>query len=94
MQVRKAYQDVQQARETVTLTSNSVEATRKWMTFAAAAYGTGAGEARDLLEGLVAYLTSKRNYYESLQNYYIATAELDFAVGSDVHDKAHHSADK
>jgi outer membrane protein TolC len=81
LQVRKAYEDMAQHRQAFELNRDSVEATRKWMTFAAAAYGTGAGEARDLLEGLVAYLQSKRTYYESLQNYYIARAELDFAVG-------------
>lgn len=81
LQVRKAYQEVGQFYTIVGLEDESVTATRKWLAFAAAAYGTGAGPAKDVLEGLVAYLTAKRNHYESLQHYYIAMAELDYAVG-------------
>ncbi len=82
LQVYKAHTEVEQANKLVELAQEGVVATRKWLTFAAAGYTTGVGEARDLLEGLVAYLQARKSYYENLNNYYVARAELDFAVGS------------
>lgn len=81
LQVRKAHAEVLMNRDLVQITDRGVSATRKWMTFAAAAYGTGTGEAKDLLEGLVFYLQARRAYFESLQNYHIARAELMYATG-------------
>ncbi|OGQ91087.1 MAG: hypothetical protein A2289_05330 [Deltaproteobacteria bacterium RIFOXYA12_FULL_58_15] len=81
LRVRKAYDEVIRFREVVTLSQDGVKSTTKWMEFAGAAYMLGTGEAKDLLEGLVAFLQAKQSYYENLQNYYIARAELDFAVG-------------
>ncbi|HET6347317.1 MAG TPA: TolC family protein [Myxococcota bacterium] len=81
LQVRKAHDDLARARRTLVTTSDGVTATRKWMTFAAAAYTSGTGEARDLLEGLASYLSAKRTYFETLQGYYTAEAELGYAVG-------------
>ncbi len=81
LRVRKAHQEVTRFRALVELAEQSVKASRKWMLFAAAAYTTGTGEARDVLEGVVAYLQAKQGYYESLQSFHVAHAELDFAVG-------------
>ena len=81
LQVRRAYDDRQRARKIYKLSTQSVLATRNWMTFASTAYGSGTGEARDLLEGLVAYVQAKRAHYENLQAYYMAEADLTFAVG-------------
>jgi outer membrane protein TolC len=83
LQVHKARTEVQRYRRLASLSTDSVKSTRKWMTFAAAAYGPGTGEARDLVEGMVAYLQSKRAYYEDLLGYHIAHAELDYAVGKE-----------
>lgn len=81
LQVRRAYDDMQRAHRTYKLSSQSILATRNWMTFASTAYGSGTGEARDLLEGLVAYVQAKRSHYENLQAFYMAQAELTFAMG-------------
>lgn len=81
LQVRKAHTEVLRYRSLVGLSTDSVKSTRRWMTFAAAAYGTGTGETRDLVEGMVAYLQSKRAYYEDLLGYHIACSELDYSVG-------------
>ena len=81
LQVRRAYDDKQRARKIYKLSTQSVLATRNWMTFASTAYSSGTGEARDLLEGLVAYVQAKRSHYENLQAYYMADADLVFAVG-------------
>ena len=81
MQVRLAHQTLAQQRATVGLDARAERAARKWMTFAGAAYSTGTGEAKDLIEGLVAYLQAKAALYEGLAKYWIARAELDRAVG-------------
>ena len=59
----------------------TVKAGRKWMVFSGTAFGTGVGQARDVLEGAAAYLEANASYYDALKNYHIAVAELDFAVG-------------
>ncbi|HZA13385.1 MAG TPA: TolC family protein, partial [Myxococcaceae bacterium] len=67
LEVRKAYDDVVQARALVEIGERSATAGRKWMAFAASAYLTGTGEAKDVLEGLAAYLQGRRGYLEQLQ---------------------------
>ncbi len=84
LQVFKAREDVERHRDLSRLAKESVTATRRWMTFASAAYQMGTGEAKDLLEGLVAYVQAKKTYYEHLRDYHVAEAELRFAVGDDV----------
>ena len=54
---------------------------RKWMVFAGTAYVAGTGEAKDLLEGLVVYLTARQSYFESLQASHFARAQLLYVTG-------------
>ncbi len=56
--------------------------TRKWMTFSAAAYTSGTGEASDVLEGVAAYLLAKKAYYDHLLGAYQAKADLELAIGA------------
>lgn len=81
LQVHKAFTDVQQTRVLAQLSQEGGAAAKKWMAFAATAFLTGTGEAKDVLEGLVAYLQSKNAEYEGLRDLRIAHAELEFAVG-------------
>ncbi len=81
LQVRKAHQEVSQAAQVAKISKRGEKAARKWMTFSAAAYATGTGEAKDVLEGLVAYLQAKRSYYESLLNFHVGNADLSLALG-------------
>ncbi len=81
MEVRKARDDWVQAQRTVKLADEGAVATRKWMIFAGAAYVTGTGEAKDVLEGVAAYLMAKKNYYETLQALHVARATILYATG-------------
>jgi len=81
LQLKKAHSDVEHYHEMTELSADGAKATRKWMTFAAAAYATGTGETQDLLEGIGAYMKAKASHYENLSKYHIACAELQFAVG-------------
>lgn len=81
LQVKRAHGDVQRHHKALKFADSGVVATRKWMTFGASAYASGIGEAREVLEGLAAYLQAKRTYYETLQAYWLAQAELTYALG-------------
>ena len=52
------------------------------MTFSAAAYTAGTGEAKDILEGVGAYLMAKKNYYDHLLGTWQSHAELEQAIGA------------
>jgi outer membrane protein TolC len=81
MEVRKAYETVNQAREVFSAASDGATAARKWMLFAAAGYVTGTTEARDLLEGVAAYVNARKGYFDSLLALHQARAELRYAIG-------------
>lgn len=84
LQVRKAHQDFARQQATAKLTGEQIKAAQRWLAFAAANYTTGTGEARDVLDGLVAFLQAKRNHYEGLRDLVVARAEVLFAVGCDL----------
>ncbi len=81
LQVKQARADLTRFKRVSELSQDGIKVTRKWLTFAASGYETGATTARDLLEGLAAYIESKRSYYDGLRSYHIADAELRFALG-------------
>ncbi|MDH5547547.1 MAG: TolC family protein [Gammaproteobacteria bacterium] len=81
LQIKKAHSDVERYQQQIALSSKARKAANKWIVFSAAAYHSGTGEVKDVLEGLVALLQSKRDYYEGILNYHIASAELDYAIG-------------
>ena len=81
LQVRKARADVVRQREQVRLATEAEATARKWMTSGAAGYVAGVGEARDLLEGLAAYLFARRDHLQGLLDYHVALGALTEAVG-------------
>ncbi|MEO1481689.1 MAG: TolC family protein [Myxococcota bacterium] len=83
LQVQQARADLVRFKSVAQLSQDEIKITRKWLTFAASGYETGASNARDLLEGLAAYIESKRSYYDGLRSYHIADAELLFALGKE-----------
>ena len=81
MEVRKAHDDAVQAKRIAAVAADGAVATRKWLIFAGAAFATGTGEAKDVLEGLAAYLQAKRSHYESLQQLQTALAQVLYVTG-------------
>ena len=81
VEVRKAYDDANQADQLTRLANDGSAAGRKWLVFAGTAYVAGTGEAKDLLEGLVVYLTARQAYFESLQASHFARAQLLYVTG-------------
>ncbi len=84
LQVRKSLADFNRQIELAQGTTAQVKAAQRWLTFAAAAYTTGTGEARDVMDGLVAFVQAKRTHYEGLRDVLVARAEVLFAVGCDI----------
>lgn len=82
LQVRKARGDLIQHRDLAQVADGQVTAARKWMLFSAAAYASGTGEAKDVLEGVAAYLLAKKAYYDHLLGAWQARAELEQATGA------------
>jgi outer membrane protein TolC len=81
MEVRKAHDDAVLAKRMSGIAEKGAVSARKWMIFAGAGFATGTGEAKDLLEGLAAYLGAKKSHYESLQNMQVALATLLYVTG-------------
>ena len=85
MDVRRAHDEALQTKRIAEVADKGAVAARKWLIFAGAAFSTGTGEAKDLLEGLAAYLQAKKGHYETLQNMQIAMAQLLYVTGADRH---------
>ena len=83
MQIRKARSNLLRFSSQAQLAHDARKAANKWIVFSLAAYESGTGEVKDVLEGLVALLQSKRSLYESSLQAYIALAELNYALGTD-----------
>ena len=62
----------------------AVDNAQSWMFFAANAYMIGTGEAKDIMEGLAAYVKAKTDYYQAIYDYNKLLGELCETVGVDV----------
>ncbi len=83
LQVKKAFQELERNRDLTVVAEEQVKSTRKWMTFSAAGYSGGTAEAKDVLEGVGAYLLSKKNYYDHVLGIWQALADLEQFTGAD-----------
>ena len=81
LQIKKSRSEVVRFHQQVKLSKKARKAANKWVIFSGAAYAAGTGEVKDVLEGIVASLSAKRDYYENTLNYYIAKSELDYSLG-------------
>ncbi|MBK7865180.1 MAG: TolC family protein [Archangiaceae bacterium] len=81
MEVRKAYDDAVQAETLAKISDDQSTAGKKWLVFAGAGYAAGTGDAKDVLEGLVAYMGAKKSFYDALQSVHLSRATLLYATG-------------
>jgi outer membrane protein len=84
IEVRKASDEWQQAQEIGVQADLGAGAAKKWMAFAAAGFATGTVEAREVLEGLVAWLSARRTQIENTRDAHLARAQLLYALGQDL----------
>ena len=81
LQIMKSRSEVIRHGKQIKLSRKAVKASNKWIVFSGAAYASGTGEVKDVLEGMAAMLSAQRDYYEGMLNYYVAVAELNYALG-------------
>lgn len=81
LQIKKARSEVIRFNKQINLSKKAVKASNKWIIFSGAAYSSGTGEVKDVLEGMAAMLAAKRDYYEGMLKYYVAFSELNYALG-------------
>jgi outer membrane protein len=81
LQIKKYYLDLQEAENSVTATRTSFTNAKKWGMAAIANFDFGVGPAKEILEALQVYARMRAAYFQSLYNYRLAQANLDYAIG-------------
>jgi outer membrane protein TolC len=80
LQVKKYYLDLIEARNSAAATRGAYLNAKKWTVTAVANFDFGLGPAKDIFEALQAYSTMRADFFKSIYNYRIATANLDYAT--------------
>ena len=80
LQVKKYYLDLVEARNSAAATRKAYLNAKKWAVTAVANFDFGMGPAKDIFEALEAYSTMRSDFFKSIYNYRIATANLDYAT--------------
>jgi outer membrane protein TolC len=81
LQIKKYYLDLQEAENSVTATKNAFSNAKRWGMAAIANFDFGVGPAREILEALQAYARMRAAYFQSIYNFRMAQANLDYAIG-------------
>ncbi|HBE01568.1 MAG: hypothetical protein A2096_03455 [Spirochaetes bacterium GWF1_41_5] len=84
VELLKAVTDLQDKNTAIREAKKSMEAAQKWMIFAAAGFEIGSVEAKDVLEGLGAFVEAKYTYYQSVYDYNVLIGELCRVTGTDI----------
>ena len=81
LQIKKYYLDLQEAGNSVAATQNAFSNAKRWGMAAIANFDFGVGPAKEILEALQVYARMRAAYFQSIYNYRIAQANLDYAIG-------------
>ncbi|KAA0891698.1 TolC family protein [Oryzomonas rubra] len=81
LQIKKFYLDLKEAEQSVTATQSAYSNGKKWAVAALANFDFGVGPAKEIFDALQAYARMRAAYFQSIYNYKIARANLDYAVG-------------
>ena len=80
LQVKKYYLELIEAKNSAMATRSAYLNAKKWAVSAVANFDFGMGPAKDIFEALQAYSTMRADFFKSVYNYHIATANLDYAT--------------
>jgi len=80
LQVRKFYLELQEAEKSIIATKSAYTNSKKWAVTALANFDFGVGPAKEIFEALQAYARMRGAYFQSIYNYRIAWANLDYAT--------------
>ncbi|MDD2499656.1 MAG: TolC family protein [Geobacter sp.] len=81
LQTQKAWLEMQEAKKNVTITQNAFQSAKKWGAAALANFDFGIGNPRDVFDAVGVYGKMKAAYYQSIFDYNMAKANLEYAMG-------------
>lgn len=87
VQLQKVLSDMEDLKVKIINNKDAIKNAQTWMFFAANAYAIGGGEAKDVMEGLGAFVKAKTDYYLAIYNYNKLLGELCEIVGEDITNK-------
>jgi outer membrane protein TolC len=81
LQLKKYYLELKEAENSATATRSAYTNSKKWAVTALANFDFGVGPAKEIFEALQAYARMRAAFFQSLYNYRMAWANLDYATG-------------
>ncbi len=81
LQIRKFYLELKEAENSIKATKSAYSNAKKWAVTALANFDFGVGPAKDIFDALQAYSRMRAGYFQSIYNFRMAKANLDFATG-------------
>jgi outer membrane protein TolC len=81
LQIKKYYLELKEAENSAAASKEAYTNSKKWAVTALANFDFGVGPAKEIFEALQAYARMRAAYFQSLYNYRIAWANLDYATG-------------
>lgn len=81
LQIKKFYLDAVEAEKSAAASKAAYGNAKKWAVTALANFDFGVGPAKEIFDALQSYARMRAAYFQSLYNYNIARANLDYAVG-------------
>ena len=86
LQIKKHYLDLKEAENSAAATKSAYSNAKKWAVTAVANFDFGVGPAKEILEALQAYARMRAAYFQSIYNFKIARANLEYAAGESPFD--------
>ena len=81
LQIKKAWFELNESYNNISTTRNAFQSAKKWGAAALANFDFGVGNPRDVFDAVGVYGKMKAAYYQSIYDFYIAKANLDYAIG-------------
>ena len=81
LQVQRYYLDLLEAENSVAATKSAYSNAKKWGMAAMANFDFGVGPAKEIFDALQSYARMRAAYFQSIYNYRIARANLDYSTG-------------
>ncbi len=86
LEIRKAYGEVEQAREAMKAAEEGRRAGRALLVLTVSNFDLGIGEAEELFKGLGSYTEASTDYFRAVHDFNVAVAQLSRAVGREITD--------
>ena len=84
LEIRRAYSDVNQGRQTIAATEEGRKAGRGLLILSLTNFDLGLGDAEELFKGLGTYTEASSDYLRAVHDYNVAVAALSKAVGKEL----------